>query len=117
DVVGHAADVADAPAERQSEDEDEQKRGEDRRGDRLRPQLQDAVGLAGGERDEAAVAADDGGHRFEASGLLSRTVARICVASSSRLREGRPGVSSVTAYVRCGVSSTSASTRVRVRPG
>ena len=51
-----AADLADPPAERQPEDDDEQKRGEHRRGDRLRPELEHAVGLARGEREQPAVA-------------------------------------------------------------
>jgi hypothetical protein len=49
-------DLADAPAERQPEHGDEQERRENRRQDRLRPQLQHAGRLAAGEREESPVA-------------------------------------------------------------
>ena len=80
DVVLDAADLADAPAERQPEDDDEQKRREHRRRDRLRPELEHAVGLAQREREQPAVAIEQSGHRFEAR--------RSCRASSrGRRRE------------------------------
>ena len=51
-----------------------------------------------------------------ATGLASRTVARICCAWTSRFADGSPGVSSVTAYVRYRELATSTSARVSPPP-
>jgi hypothetical protein len=48
--------MADATAEREPEHQDEQEGGHHRRGDRLRPELEHAQHLAGGQRPQPAVA-------------------------------------------------------------
>ncbi len=60
-LVVDPVDLLDRVAEGEAEDEDEEEGRDDRRGDRLRPQLQDPVDLAGGQRDEAAVAFEEAG--------------------------------------------------------
>ena len=62
DLVVEAVDLLDAPADREPEDEDEQGAGQHGRGDRLRPQLRDAVDLATGQGEQAAMAAANLAH-------------------------------------------------------
>ncbi len=54
DVVVEAVDLLDAIAEREAEDEDEERRGDDRREDRLRPQARHPPALAEDERPHRA---------------------------------------------------------------
>jgi hypothetical protein len=87
DLVVDAVDLLDAAAERQTEDEDEEERAEDRGDDGLRPQLEHAVRLARAQGDEPAVA---GGQRDHDAIALTYTSAS---ESAPTCRAVRPALS------------------------